>query len=466
MNKLLGCIFFLCSFCLMESQNWDSIRGGIFNNQLERILYDEVHDELIVSSKFVKEVGNKYIRGIGRWDGARWDSLSSGINTHDQLNTYPNGMVLASIEYQGKLLVGGMFQSIGGVNATSLALWDGVKWDSLPKRAFRFNDVPIQVCGFIKKGSLLYIAGNFDTIAGQATKGLATWDGTNFNPVALPVGPGFQNISSIMEYNNEIYIAGDGFLIGPNNDARDVFKYNGTNWTSTTGNGLNGVYAGIADLEIYNNELYACGHFTKEDGNSGNHVMKWNGVQWKDVGFGDQQTFVNMRKMLVHKNRLWVFGGFDEAAGSFASNAAVYDGTSWCGLSDTLDNKIGSAVVYHDTIYIGGGFWKSNSDSIKFIAKLKNPSLYNSCINVGINETKLSETIKIYPNPTTSSLNILDEQNDLSNSSIEISNSIGQTIFQMPFSNAIDVSTLPEGCYFITITAKENQRLRSKFVKY
>lgn len=320
---------FLIVFCLCsawtKAQNWDSIKGGAFRNQLERVLYDEVHDELLVSSKFIKDVGNKYIRGICRWNGLRWDSLSSGINTHDQLNPYPNGMALASIEYQGKLLVGGMFQSVGGIHATSLALWDGTRWDSLPKRAFRFNDSPVQVSGFIKKGSLLYIAGNFDTIAGQPAKGLATWDGMNFNTVSIPSTLGPQGVWALTLFQNDLYVTGGLFDLG-GHYARDVIKISGSSWVSTTNGGLNGSFSTIYDLTVYNNELYASGHFTKADGNLGNHIMKWDGNQWKDVGFGDQQTFVSINKMIVYKNKLWVFGGFDEAAGGFASNAAVYDG--------------------------------------------------------------------------------------------------------------------------------------------
>ena len=460
---------FIIVFCLgvlcMKAQNWDSIKGGKFSKAIETVLHDEVHDELLVSSKFIKDVGSKYIRGICRWNGQRWDSLSEGINTHDQLNPYPNGMALTCIEYQGKLLVGGMFQSVGGVQATSLALWDGIRWDSLPKRAFRFNDSPVQVCGFVKKGSLLYIAGNFDTIAGQPAKGLATWDGVNFNPVSIPSTLGSQGVWAMALFQNDLYITGGLFDLG-GHYARDVIKISGSSWVSTTSSGLNGAFSTIYDLVLYNNELYACGHFTKADGNSANHIMKWNGSQWEDVGFGDQPTFVSINKMVVYKNKLWVFGGFDEAAGGFASNAAVYDGISWCGLSDTLDNKIGSAVVYHDTIYIGGGFWKANSDSIKFIAQLKNSSLYNTCVNVGIRGIDEKNQIKIYPNPTASQLNISSEQNDLSSSTIEITNNIGQIVLQLTFSNSIDVSTLPEGCYFITVTTKDNRPYHSKFVKY
>ncbi len=99
----------------MKSQNWDSIKGGIFAKQIERVLFDSVHNKLIVSSKFVNHVGNLSVRGICSWDGAKWDSLAGGINTHDKfLNpNSPTGMALACVPLNGKLLVGGMFLSIG-----------------------------------------------------------------------------------------------------------------------------------------------------------------------------------------------------------------------------------------------------------------------------------------------------------------------------------------------------------------
>ncbi|MES2566231.1 MAG: T9SS type A sorting domain-containing protein [Bacteroidota bacterium] len=460
MIKKIILIFFQFSFLLTESQNWDSVRGGVFNKQLERVLFDSVHNTLIVSSKFVNRVGSIPVRGICSFDGYKWDSLSSGINSHDKvLNpSFSQGMALACIPYQGKLLVGGMYQSIGGINATSLALWDGVKWDSLSKRAFRFNDNPVQVSGFLRRGNLLYLTGNFDTIAGQPSKGLAIWDGTNFSSVSLPIGSGFQNISSIIEYQNDIYIAGDGFLIGSNNNARDIFKFNGSNWVSTTGTGVLGNFSGIADLEIYNNELYACGHFTKADGNPADNIMKWNGSQWQDIGFGnDLSAFVSIKKMLVHNNKLWVFGGFYKAANGFASMAASYDGTNWCGLKDTLDNIITTATIYNDTIFIGGGFWTANSDSLHFLGKLKDENLYNQCINaVSVKVNYFDSVTSIYPNPTTSIVNILNEQNEFQNSTIEIKNYLGQSIFTSVYSPAIDFSLFSPGMYFLIIKDKPN----------
>lgn len=473
MNKCFCVIFFLFSFLLMESQNWDSIRGGVFKYQLSRILTDSVHNKLLVSGRFNAKVGSLDARGICSWDGTKWDSLAGGINTHDKtLNPQnPDGMVLSCIPMNGKLLVGGYFSSIGGVNTTGIALWDGVKWDSLPKRAFRY-DKSLVISDFLKKGSLLYIAGSFDTIAGQSTKGLGTWDGINFSSVPLPIGSGFQNISSIIEYQNEIYIAGDGFLVGPNNNARDVFKFNGTSWVSTTGNGILGGASGVADLEIYNNELYASGHFTKTDGNAGDHIMKWNGSQWQDVGFGDQPYFITIRKMLVHHNKLWVFGGFYDAANAFASMAAVYDGTNWCGLKDTLDNVIGTAAVYNDTIYIGGGFWTANSDSLHFIAKLKDPNLFNQCVNVvGVDELLNDAQVAIFPNPANNKIVLEWSGESIKKGEIIIYDAVGQSLATIPVNidsglnkQEVNVSDLKCGLYFV-ILKTSTRILNSKFVK-
>jgi hypothetical protein len=464
----MRCIFLiaiLVSVINTGAQTWAPVSLDKFNTVVERVFYDPVHDQLIANSKFVNHIGNLSVRGVASWNGIKWDSLAGGINTHDKVfnPTNPSGLLLTGISYNGALLAGGSFVSVGDVNTTSIALWNGTKWDSLPKRAFRYGKY-VTVSGFLKKNTEVYIHGDFDTIAGQLSNGLAKWDGVNFTSIPLPVTSGFQGIWAMIEYQNELYITGGIFNFGAT-QARDILKFNGVSWVSTTGGGLKGGYASVGDFIIYNNELYASGHFTKAEGNPANNIMKWDGAQWKDIGFGNTPAFIAINKMLVYQNKLWVFGTFDKVAGGFASKIAVYDGINWCASTDTINNNLESAVVYRDTIYLGGYFNKINSDSIKYMTKLKNPSNYNNCINVGINETKLSETIKIYPNPTTSSLHILDEQNELSNSSIEISNSIGQTIVQMPFSSSIDISTLPEGCYFIIITTSQKSVLRTKFIK-
>jgi hypothetical protein len=459
--RLLISILILLSCLETFAQNWAKVSNDKFAQSEEYVLFDSVHNKLIVSGKGINHIGNLNARGVVSWDGIKWDSLAGGINTHSKaFQPFPHGLLLTGISYNGKLLSGGFFTSIGNVNTTALALWDGIKWDSLSKKAFRF-DQDVIVLGFLKKGGLIYIHGAFDTIAGQPANGLATWDGINFNPIPLPVNQNFQGVLSLVDFQNEIYITG-AFT----NNIADILKYNGSSWISTTGGGFSGPYDGAKNLIVYNNELYAGGYIEMANGNPGNNVIKWDGSQWHDVGFGSIGSYMEINKMLVYHNKLWAFGYIPKVAGAFAGNVAVYDGTSWCGLKDTLDNVIGSAAVYNDTIYIGGGFRKANSDSIPYIAKLSDANLFNQCVNVvNVNELSNSKYISIYPNPVLSTLNITDEQNQFQNSSVEIKNALGQTVLAFPFKPEIDVSPLPNGVYFLQIKTEDKKLLNAKFIK-
>lgn len=456
-------IIVLLSYLKTEAQSLAPISLDKFNDAAI-VFNDSIHNQLIVSSKGSSKVGNLYIRGIASWNGIKWDSLSGGINTHEKnlMPNNPDGIAGCSVEYNGKLLVGGSFSSMGYVNATGLALWDGTKWDSLPKRAFRFDQRAV-VLGLLKKGGLLYIAGQFDTIGGLPANGLATWDGVNFNPIILPVSstsPSDFHISSIVEFQNEIYICGSLFNIGPNNSAPDVFKFNGTSWVSTTGTGFYGSFDGIGKLIVYNNELYGCGHMTTSTGNPGNNIVKWNGISWQDIGFGNTLSFINIQQMLLYHNQLWVFGVFSKVSNAPASNIAIYDGISWCVLTDTFNNQINSAAIYNDTIYVSGGFTKINSDTnMAYIAKIKYPTLYSQCINVGIKEMmNENENLLIFPNPTNSIINLEDENNKFQSSFITIRNVLGQIVFYTRFYSQLNISNLSEGIYYLTIQDSSNKK--------
>jgi hypothetical protein len=82
---------------------------------------------------------------------------------------------------------------------------------------------------------------------------------------------------------------------------------------------------------------------------------------------------------------------------------------------------------------------------------------------VGIKEIKNIETsIKVYPNPSSSTISIsgLDTSSD-----IEIINTLGQTVLKMPYENTINVSELAQGIYTLRIISRKNQSYYSKFVK-
>jgi len=461
---------FLINAFGIQGQNFVPVPGAVFDYPyLQQIIYDSVNNQLLVSSRYLKEVNGLYVRGVCSWDGTTWDSLSSGLDTHDSLNPAPsNAVVTSCIPYNGKLLVAGQFKSIGGIDASLLALWDGANWDSLPQRAFKFNTNYAGgiVYGLYRHNGLLYIYGNFDSVAGQPTNSIATYDGNNFQPIILPVDYGSPMvIYDAIEYNNELYICGafnNNFMPG----YRSILKFDGTNWI-TVGGGLQyGSGAYLYSMVVYNNELYVGGHFLKAAGNAGDNVMKWDGNQWKDAQMNNG-FYTVIYKMLIYHDQIWCFGGMTSAGGLAASGIAVLDSTQWCTFANDVFNNdvIGAAAVFNDTIYVGGVFYSINGDSISCFAKLQNPDNFSSCSALTVNEVFNHNNITIYPNPATSTITVESKIKEVQ--SIKILDVLGREIYYLQTSNnktEIDVSQLPSGIYILQVQSK-NGVVSKKFVK-
>lgn len=471
MNKNKGIIFiFLILLIKAESQNFGSLPvldNTIFPYYAEKILFDSVHDKLIVSSKYMKYAGGKVVRGIATWNGTVWDSMSSGINTHDNLNFDPNGTVLSCIPYNGKLLVGGIFESIGGVKATSLALWDGIKFDSLPVRAFKFLDYGGQVYNFFKFNNSLYLLGAFDTIQGQKANGFAIYNGLIFQPIALPI-ESQATILCALVYNNEMYVGGAFTYSNTSGTSGCILKYNGTLWTSV-GGGIKGSWRSIATMAVYNNYLYVAGYFEKSAGNLGNVIMKWDGNNWSDAGWGNTLDNGGIWKLLVHHNKLYAFGTSEFASDMYAPRGAVFDGNQWCAFKDSINEGVVSAAVYHDTIYIAGAFKKINSDTTKrYVAKLKNENLYSNCVPVGIimHGSFNNGEIMLYPNPAQNNLTVkLDGFKE--KTYFYLYNTIGQLVKSgslIATINSIDLSNLSQGMYILEVK-DQTRKATTKFIK-
>lgn len=85
---------------------------------------------------------------------------------------------------------------------------------------------------------------------------------------------------------------------------------------------------------------------------------------------------------------------------------------------------------------------------------------------IGINEVSLANSApNLFPNPASSTLNILIDNKELENSEIEIINTLGQSVLNLPYKKEIDVSKISNGYYFLRITTSDKQIIHSKFIK-
>lgn len=120
--------------------------------------------------------------------------------------------------------------------------------------------------------------------------------------------------------------------------------------------------------------------------------------------------------------------------GNFNSNANT--DTLNSGTTNPIPFDPGEAYYYIDSV--------SLYDSLDYVTNIKKHE----------NDFKVS----VYPNPIISTLNIVDENNKLQNTAIEIKNYLGQTFHKAPFSNQIDLSNLATGMYFLSIEDKSNKK--------
>lgn len=132
---------------------------------------------------------------------------------------------------------------------------------------------------------------------------------------------------------------------------------------SPLGLGMNGQ---VTALATQGNSLYAGGWFTTADGNSANHIARWDGSAWHPLGRGVNG---NVYALLVVGTDLYVGGEFTSADGVNALNIAKWNGTSWSAVGSGTNQPVRALEMVGNTIYAGGDFTVAGGLPANFIAK-------------------------------------------------------------------------------------------------
>lgn len=210
-----------------------------------------------------------------------------------------------------------------------------------------------------------------------------------------------------MEYHT-IYVQGQGLLLGAyRNEDNQVYycKWNGSAYNE--------------EVLLYDYDLEEGDFFNDLD----DHPMIVTNVSTITDNHGVQRKKFEFSFMgLENETEFWI-----EGVGS--SKGFVNS----CNYTPTGDGAIFHLLCYHvgdDLIYV-------------------NPE-YNTCDITEIEENNSENSVSIYPNPANSTINILNN-NNLSISKIEILDLLGRTVISTVNHEAIDISGLPEGQYFVKI---------------
>jgi len=427
----------------LYSQHWQALNKGL---DLAPVCFytDTANDKLYIGGWFKMELADStYMTAIATWNGLNFSPVGCGF---DWNCVSPIGLgaiigpVVCITKYNGDIYAGGSFLKADNKPIKGLAKWNGITWDSVRTGVDWVKKILVN-------NNDLYISGSFDNQTVYFTK----WNGTSWTNLPSVSNYTCDGINDMIFYKGELYICGKWDSAG---FVEVVYKWDGINWQHV-GNGIHGSWSGLNCMAVYKNELYVGGLFTKADGNPGNFIAKWDGSSWSDVGGGLGGLNGQVFDLKIFNNELYAVGVFISAGGVPAQYIAKWDGTNWCGLGSYFDNIIERVCVYQDNLYIGGGIWTIDSDSMNYVAKWTGGNYVDTCGNMtGVNEiVNEKNNINVYPNPSDGAFTIRQPADGTLQPSIYIYNNLGKLVYKKEKvtqgSEQIDLSAYSKGIYFI-----------------
>ena len=327
-----------------KSISWINTNGtGVLNDGVKDGLYKKVI-KIIDSEEII-------IAGSGSWTSVN----SNGDNVID-------GSVKAiCCNTNGDIYIGGNFTEVdGNTDLKYFAKWDNTNeiWTSIKTGGDGVSGISHQ---FWSNASIscndtngdIYIGGNFTEVDGNTDlKYLAKWDNTNSSWTSVNglndgiIMQGTGNVNSIY-YNNtngDIYIGGEFTEVAGNPVLAYLAKWDNANSSWTSVNGSNdGLNSGILDVK-YNNtngDIYIGGQFSSNLAKWDNTNEIWTSIKTGGDGISDIVHTITINK---NNNDIYIGGQFTEVDGNTDLNyLAKWDNanSSWTSVNGSNDSIIG-----------------------------------------------------------------------------------------------------------------------------
>lgn len=426
---------------------WSSLGTGMYDfyNQPGVVMALEVFDDgsgsgvaLFAGGDF-KTAGSVTANAIAKWNGSAWSPLGAG-----QILGQTTAFVAALEVFDDgsgegpALFVGGFFPSVDGLQASSIAKWNGSEWSTLAAGVSYSNSTGL-IIGAVYElntfddgyGSALYAGGLFSRAGGVTTNFIAKWNGLTWSPLGSGIGE-IEDGSVFAPVIRAMTIFSDGLGKGPALYAGGEFsvaggvsasyigRWDGLSW-SALGAGMRGTdeftyYPSVSALAVFEDgagaALYAGGRFVSAGGLPANSIAKWNGSSWSPLGTGlNGEVFA----LAVFNDgsranpTLCAAGRFNVAGGVTAFNIARWDGVAWStvgfgmsGGNPQTSTTVQALAVFDDRLgdgpmlYAGGNFTTAGGVPASRIAKWNGVSW--APVGTGMNNTVLA--LKVFDDGT------------------------------------------------------------------
>src|SRR5256885_11324520 len=153
-----------------DGANWASLGSGSANGVNGLVYAIAINGSDVYVGGAFTNAGTTVVRGIAKWDGANWSGLGSGAT-----GTSAGEVRALAFGGDGKLYCCGRFTNMSGINASSIARWDGTKWEALGS-GFYADSAVVRGTGFAIRGNDVYAVGTFSGAGLTDSSGIARWN--------------------------------------------------------------------------------------------------------------------------------------------------------------------------------------------------------------------------------------------------------------------------------------------------
>lgn len=362
LNSLRRCRFVaLVSFCGLFAAAaaaapaqcptpWSALGAGV--DSAVRAFARLPNGDLVAGGTFTT-AGSTPAARIARWDGSAWWPLGAGVTGSSgppTVTTVECMLVLPN----GDLVVGGNFNTAGGVPANAIARWNGATWSTMGSTAMGI----VRALALLPNGDL--VAGGSWVMGGSNPQHLARWDGASWHP--LGIGVTTFEVRTLATLPGGDLVAGGSFTNLSGGPGNYIARWNGATWSAMGSGMANGIFGTwVQSLCVLpDGDLVAGGNFTTAGGVPANRVARWNGANWSAFGGGIDLAGLTTQVQVVATmadGDLVVGGQFASASGVAANCLARWRAGAWTGMGAGMNQSVTALLGLADGDLLAGGMF-------------------------------------------------------------------------------------------------------------